>query len=71
MEAWAWECQGEFTYDNWYQSKFLESLKKPLKHWKAILKANDLEITSTKHNGKWWILKQKGSTRLKRKRRRT
>jgi len=51
MEPWAWECQGEFTYDNWYQSKFLESLKKPLKHWKAILKANGLEITSTKHNG--------------------
>ncbi len=51
MEVWAWECQGESAYDNWYQSKFLVSLKKPLKHCKAILKANGFEITSTKHNG--------------------
>jgi hypothetical protein len=51
MEAWAHECQGESAYDSWYQSKFLESLEIPLKHCKAILKANGLEITRTKHNG--------------------
>jgi hypothetical protein len=51
MEAWAQECQGEFVYNNWYQSRFLESLEIPLRHCKAILKANGLEIISTEHNG--------------------